>query len=81
MLAHFNGDTDNPCDFWVSKIKADIDNWTPVDFTVEHCLSKRVEEQCSFNGNVEILVAVIMCNVVKLVCMLIVGFAMGSHPS
>lgn len=81
MYAHFNEEPENPCDSWVSKIKADIDNWTPIDFTVDHCLSERVEEQCSFNGNVEILIAVIVCNVIKLACMLIVGFAMGGRPS
>lgn len=67
-----------PCDAWVDQIVASPGEWTPYDFSVDHCLSERIEERCSFNGNVSILTVVIVFNIVKILCMLWVAFGLGN---
>ncbi|ETN37422.1 uncharacterized protein HMPREF1541_08413 [Cyphellophora europaea CBS 101466] len=68
-----------PCDAWVDKIKNDIGAWTPLDYSVDFCLSESIEERCSFNGNMQILAVVITSNALKIVCMLIVAFGLGTN--
>ncbi|ETN41729.1 uncharacterized protein HMPREF1541_03665 [Cyphellophora europaea CBS 101466] len=66
-----------PCESWVSDIIARSEDWTPYDFDIDHCLSQRIDERCSFNGNISVLTVVIVFNVVKILCMLWVAFGLG----
>lgn len=50
-----------------------------MDFDIDSCLSEVIEERCSFSGNISILIVVIVCNIVKIACMLFVAFGLNEH--
>ncbi|KIX09181.1 uncharacterized protein Z518_00260 [Rhinocladiella mackenziei CBS 650.93] len=69
-----------PCETFVSKIIAIADEWQPYGYDVQYCLSERVPEKCSFNGNVPIVAVVVACNAVKIAVMLFVAFRLRDRP-
>lgn len=69
-----------PCDDYVSRIENIVSTWVPFNHSIEYCLSERVSETCSFNGNIPIILVVIACNLTKAVVMLIVAFRLKGHP-
>ncbi|KIW27128.1 uncharacterized protein PV07_06897 [Cladophialophora immunda] len=75
----FNGGI-RPCETWVSKIEAIASEWQPYNFDVEYCLSERVTERCSYNGNIPIVAIVLACNAVKIAGMLFVAFRLEDNP-
>jgi hypothetical protein len=57
-----------------SKIEANLgnaSNWVLYNHRVKYCLSLQEEERCKIRFSVYIMIAVIACNVVKAVCMLL----------
>ncbi|KAK5064343.1 hypothetical protein LTR84_000176 [Exophiala bonariae] len=74
-------DSGEGCNAKVSKLKNQIEQWTPWDHNIDHCLSERIEhELCRFIGDTKILMVVIVCNAIKILCMLIVAFGLGKRP-
>lgn len=74
-------DSGEGCNAKVSKLKSHIEHWTPWDHNIDHCLSERIEnELCRFIGDTQILTVVIVCNAIKILCMLIVAFGLGTNP-
>ncbi|KIX98119.1 uncharacterized protein Z520_06199 [Fonsecaea multimorphosa CBS 102226] len=69
-----------PCETWVSKVEAIATRWQPYNFDVEYCLSERVSERCSYNGNIPIIATVLVCNAIKIVGMLFVAFRLEDNP-
>ena len=69
------------CD--VTKVEANAKNWTygrGNQYPVSYCLSTKMEDQCKLQFSITIMVAVISCNFVKLVCMIIVAWKLRFHP-
>jgi hypothetical protein len=65
------------CNEGIPKLKRHIEHWTPWDLSIDHCLSEKAEPQfCGFIGDKQILTVVIVCNAIKIVCMLIVAFGL-----
>lgn len=69
-----------PCETYVSDIVAIADQWIPYGWGVEYCLSERVEERCSYSGNIPIVAVVVVCNALKIVGMLFVAFRLRDRP-
>lgn len=67
-----------PCSSWYDRIIELGDNWFPFDHEVDHCYSELVEETCSYSGNIPIIAVVIVCNFIKMVCMFITAFRLGT---
>ncbi|KAL9614475.1 MAG: hypothetical protein Q9167_001003 [Letrouitia subvulpina] len=44
-------------------------SWLPFGQPVKYCLAKKVEEQCTLKFNLDFAVIVIVCNLVKVLCM------------
>ena len=65
------------CSRYYDKIIQIADEWQPFDHNVDYCLSEIVPQHCSYNGNISILIVVIVCNFIKMVCMLITAFRLG----
>ena len=57
-----------PCD--VNVALQHVDSWTLGDKTVEYCLSERVDEHCQLQFSQTIMIVVIVCNFLKVCCML-----------
>ncbi|KAI5836888.1 hypothetical protein DFP73DRAFT_488070 [Morchella snyderi] len=56
-----------PCD--VNEYINQADSWIMNGSTVQYCLSERMEEKCSLQFSMHIMIAVIICNAVKSICM------------
>lgn len=69
-----------PCDSYFDRIEGIVDSWQPWGYAVDYCLAERIEQQCSFNGNIPIVSTVIVCNTVKVLLMLIVAFRLAGSP-
>ncbi|RMZ81806.1 hypothetical protein DV738_g2021, partial [Chaetothyriales sp. CBS 135597] len=68
------------CDAYVSEIEAASDEWEPWGYQVQYCISETVDESCSLNGNILIIITVIACNAVKAALMLFVAFRLHGSP-
>ena len=55
------------CD--VSAIEANASHWKVEGYPIAYCLSQQVEEICRFEFSMQLLVAVILCNLIKAICM------------
>ncbi|KAH8153021.1 uncharacterized protein LAJ45_02608 [Morchella importuna] len=53
---------------------ARIDNWKMNGGNVQYCLSEYMEENCSLGYSLQIMTIVIVCNVIKCICMLLAVF-------
>lgn len=47
---------------------------------IQYCLSRRVEEHCRLQFSLVIMIVVIMCNLIKTVCMSIIAWKQDSEP-
>ena len=56
------------------------DQKAPAKFAVDHCLSKPVEERCRLQFSVVIMIVVIICNLIKTICMLLTLFYHRLQP-
>lgn len=64
------GDLDSaPCD--PDKAAAKADEWVVQRQPIDYCLSRKNEEHCRLQFSVIIMVVVILCNLVKTICMII----------
>lgn len=63
------------CYTYVKRLQSTPDRWWPSDFHADHCLSEKVEGECSFNVNLAIIWIVVACNVIKLFTMAIVAYS------
>ena len=52
----------------------------PAAYVVEYCLSKPVEEHCKLQFSLTIMIAVIICNMIKTVCMTIILWKQDPEP-
>ncbi|KAK5189871.1 hypothetical protein LTR99_004144 [Exophiala xenobiotica] len=69
-----------PCEKYVSKVAAIADEWKPYGDDIQYCLSERVPETCSYNGNIPIVAIVFVANLFKLIGMLWVAFRLRDAP-
>jgi len=51
----------------IDKVKSS--EWRVEDQPIEYCLAESVPEQCTLNFNTSIMIATLMCNIIKAVCM------------
>ena len=47
---------------------------------IQYCLSKRVEEHCKLQFSLAIMIVVIMCNLIKTICMSIIAWKQDPEP-
>ncbi len=80
----------------VSQLLIDIDRYPSLvggsgDFTflknsnanethIQYCLSKRVEEHCKLQFSLAIMIVVIICNLIKTICMSIIAWKQDPEP-
>ena len=76
----FNGEKHVPCDAYLNQIEANAENWQPYGYDFDYCLAEHIEQQCSYNGNIPIILTVIVCNTVKVIVMLIVAVRLTDDP-
>ena len=69
-----------PCEKYVSKVAAIADEWKPYGDDIQYCLSERVPETCSYNGNIPIVAVVFVANLFKVIGMLWVAFRLRHAP-
>lgn len=60
------------CD--ASRLAQDASKWTIEGWKIEYCLSRRVEQHCKLQFSIYMMAAVIVCNGVKIICMLLTLF-------
>ena len=53
---------------------------TPGNSSIEYCFSKRAKENCKLQFSLTIMIAVIICNMIKTVCMAIVSWKQDPEP-
>ena len=58
-------------DCQISTIEADSSRWEVWGYPIVYCLSQQVEEICRFEFSMQLLIAVILCNLIKAICMAI----------
>ena len=63
------------CYKYIKKFQNSPDDWWPSDWHADHCLSEKIEGQCSFNVNLAIIWIVVACNAIKLITMAIVAYS------
>ena len=72
----FDKDGHRPkCYTYVKTPQHVANEWWPSDWHADHCLSEKVEGQCSLNVNLAIIWIVVTCNIIKLFAMVIVAFS------
>lgn len=79
LCADAKGDTRYPlvsCETKSDELASDPSTWQPLGYQVEACYSQRIQQRCSFSGNISILAVVIVCNAIKVVCMLFVAYGL-----
>lgn len=54
-------------------------NWTVLGFPIKYCLVEQAEEVCSVQFSFDIMIILIICNIVKLICMLYILFSFGAE--
>lgn len=59
-----------PCN--INTALASADSWAIEGASVQYCLSQNVDEKCSLQFSRDIMILVIICNVVKFICMVLV---------
>lgn len=69
-----------PCSPYIKQVEAVADQWSPFGHEIDYCLSEIVEENCSFNGNLPIVIAVIVANAIKAIVMLTVAYCLRNEP-
>ncbi|KIX96455.1 uncharacterized protein Z520_07721 [Fonsecaea multimorphosa CBS 102226] len=55
-------------------------SWTLYDYPVDYCLSERVQEDCTFRMSVPIMLIVCVCNITKLVCLVLALLLIKEAP-
>ncbi|KAL1647415.1 hypothetical protein SLS58_002743 [Diplodia intermedia] len=68
------------CSSHLSDLRADEESWTVYGMPIEYCLSERVEPQCSFNVNLNLLTVVIIFNLIKVSCIALVVLRIKDKP-
>lgn len=68
------------CDVYVNLVRQKSDEWAPFGYPADYCLSKRAPQKCSFNANIPIIAAVVVCNALKAIGMLLVAFKLIDRP-
>ncbi len=63
------------CYTYVKRFQPIPGEWWPSDWHADHCLSEKVDGQCSFNVNLAIIWIVVACNVIKFFTMTIVAYS------
>lgn len=63
----------------------DPKNWsvfskTSSDAQISHCMANKAQEHCKVRFNMPLMVAVIACNLVKVICMAIIGWKLDPRP-
>lgn len=66
------------CD--IKEAMARADTWTVRGGQVQYCLSEAKPEKCSLQYSLHIMIAVIICNAVKAVCMVLAVFESKDNP-
>lgn len=69
-----------PCQVYLFRVEEKINEWRPWGYQIDYCLAERTEQRCSFNGNIPIVVVVIVCNIIKVVIMVLVTLHLPGHP-
>ena len=69
----------------VADIQGETSYIIPVDppvneTSIQYCLSKRVEEHCKLQFSLVIMIVVIICNLIKTICMSIIAWKQDSEP-
>jgi hypothetical protein len=65
----YNYDSYTPCE--ISSSIQEADNWIILQHKIEYCLAEPVEEACTINLSVGIMIAVIVSNFVKAICLFV----------
>ncbi|MCJ1431301.1 hypothetical protein MMC27_000652 [Xylographa pallens] len=55
----------------IGTTEADASHWEIEDYPIAYCLSQQVSEICRFEFSMQLLIAVILCNLIKAICMAI----------
>lgn len=66
------------CD--VDQLLASTSSWSLSYYPIKYCLSQQVDERCRLQFSLPILVVVVICNLIKLVCMAFTLFGGKDEP-
>ena len=69
-----------PCQVYLFLVEEKIHEWRPWGYQIDYCLAERTEQRCSFNGNIPIVLVVIVCNIIKVVIMVLVALHLPGRP-
>ena len=63
-------------------INAYVDDYppTPGNPSIDYCLSKRAKENCKLQFSLTIMIVVIICNMIKTICMAIISWKQDPEP-
>lgn len=64
----------------IGDMLAQADTWKMGNATVQYCVSESMPERCSLQYSLHIMIAVIICNAVKSICMFLVVFKSKDDP-
>lgn len=64
----------------VEEVASNAKDWTVFGNRIEYCLGQKIDENCRLQFSLPVMVIVITCNVVKIICMVLVVLGDGSQP-
>ena len=72
-------DAANHAEDWFVRNSSFYFEWTR-NFPIDYCLSQTAPEKCALQFSLPIMLIVIVCNVVKITCMILIMLMRGSQP-
>lgn len=83
-LEIFNSNCTNPQDWLIGVPTTSSEEGLPphgiVGTRIQHCLSQRVEEHCKLQFSLAIMIGVIICNLIKTICMSTIAWRQDPEP-
>lgn len=55
-------------------------DWIVSGYPIDHCISQEVDEKCALHFSLPIMLVVIICNLIKTTCMILMVLKEGSQP-
>ena len=63
-----------------SSVTEHAEDWSVEGFHIRYCFCQPVEEQCTLQFSLAIMIVVILCNLVKTVCMVTIAWKKDTEP-
>lgn len=63
-----------------SKVLLDAEDWSVQGCSIQYCLSQRATENCKLQFSLAIMITVIMCNLIKVICLSVIVWTRDQKP-